>query len=113
MERFLDSLNVFCLPSEKESFGLVLIEAMARGLPVISTVTTGGRHIVQIDATGWLVPIADADALAATLHEIASDRAELARRGEIAYCDIIEHSSPKSSGRHLLQALESGATELL
>ena len=105
MDGFYDSLDVFCLPSEKESFGLVLIEAMARGLPVISTVTNGGLEIVRVNETGWLVPIAEAGALAATLSEVASDRAEITRRGKIAYCDVLEHYIPKSSGRHLLQAL--------
>lgn len=48
--RALQSCSVFCLPSRYESFGLVLIEAMARGCPVVYTAECGFPEIAQAGA---------------------------------------------------------------
>lgn len=105
MDDFFDSLDVFCLASHKESFGLVLIEAMARGVPVISTVTNGALDIVEANATGWLVAIDDTKALAETFRRVASDRAEIERRGSAAFTSVCERYTPKPVGRALIKAL--------
>ncbi|MBN2087534.1 glycosyltransferase family 4 protein [Candidatus Peregrinibacteria bacterium] len=52
----LKSSDIFVLPSLKEAFGLVLVEAMASGVPVITTNTGGAVDIVQDGKTGYLVP---------------------------------------------------------
>ena len=44
---FFDGLDLFILPSHHEPFGIVLIEAMARGVPVISTMSEGPREIIE------------------------------------------------------------------
>lgn len=58
--------DVFVLSSDIETFGVVLIEAMALGKPVISTASGGPQDIVD-DACGYLVPVGSVDALAATM----------------------------------------------
>jgi glycosyltransferase involved in cell wall biosynthesis len=55
--------DVFVLPSLIEGFGLVILEAMASGLPVIVTPNTGGRDIVTDGVEGFIVPIRDTSAL--------------------------------------------------
>ncbi len=63
---------LFLLSSDEEGWGLVLAEAMASGIPVVATRTHGAAEIVRDDETGFLVPIGDAQALAAralTLHD--------------------------------------------
>jgi glycosyltransferase involved in cell wall biosynthesis len=55
--------SVFVLPSIHEGFGLVLLEAMASGVPVIATRTTGGPDAVRDGATGFLTSPGDVDAL--------------------------------------------------
>lgn len=59
VEEFLSISDVFLLPSETESFGLVALEAMASEVPVIST-NTGGLKEVNIDGvTGYLSDVGD------------------------------------------------------
>jgi glycosyltransferase involved in cell wall biosynthesis len=65
-------------------FGLVLIEAMACGLPVIAADAHGPAEIIA-PGTGWLVPPDDEDALAEALLAAATDTKERHARGARAY----------------------------
>jgi glycosyltransferase involved in cell wall biosynthesis len=76
------SLDVFLAPSLWEGFGLVLLEAMAHHLPIISTRVSAIPEIVLDGQTGWLVPPRNADALAAAMRAALSDDAERQRRGQ-------------------------------
>lgn len=76
--------DVFVLSSRSEGRPNVVVEALASGLPVISTDLEGVRGMVTDGDTGWLVPVDDAAALAAALDQAAANRAELRRRGERA-----------------------------
>jgi glycosyltransferase involved in cell wall biosynthesis len=59
--------DMFCMPSLVEGFGLVYLEAMSCGLPVIATPNTGVADIVQDGREGFIVPIRDVDSLAGKL----------------------------------------------
>ena len=61
--RLYDRASIFVLPSYFEGYGMALAEALARGLPVISTTAGAIPHTVPRDA-GILVPAGDAEALA-------------------------------------------------
>jgi glycosyltransferase involved in cell wall biosynthesis len=64
--------DAFVLTTEPpESFGIVLIEAMACGLPVIATDYPGVRAVVDPDESGLIVPPGDAVAVAAALDRLA------------------------------------------
>lgn len=75
------SADVFCLPSVEEGFGLVLLEAMAAGLPIIATDVTGGRDLVEPEVTGWIVPTGDGAALAEVLEKALDGRDRLVDMG--------------------------------
>lgn len=64
--------DMLVLPSDLESFGLVLIEAMSSGLPTISSDLPGTRAVVKHGVTGLLVPAGDAGAFAAAIDELAA-----------------------------------------
>jgi glycosyltransferase involved in cell wall biosynthesis len=59
--------DLFCMPSLAEGFGLVYLEALAAGLPVIATPNTGAADIIQNGREGFIVPIRDIEALAEKL----------------------------------------------
>lgn len=82
---FVARADVFVLTSRSEGFGLVLVEAMACGVPVVSTDPPGGpRWILQDGESGLLVPTGDPAALARAIHRVLTDgglRRELTRSG--------------------------------
>ena len=101
----LASATVFACPSIYEPLGIVNLEAMAVGLPVVATATGGIPEVVDHGVTGLLVPIAqaadgtgtplDPDAfvsdLAAALTELVSDPARAAAMGAASRSRVEEH----------------------
>ncbi len=81
IEQLYRSASVFALPSYFDPFPLVLMEAMAFGLPVVSTRSCGIPEIVQDGRTGTLIDAGDVDALAAALIGTLSDPAAARRAG--------------------------------
>jgi phosphatidylinositol alpha-mannosyltransferase len=78
--RFFRSCDVYCSPAiGSESFGIVLLEAMATGRPVVASDIPGYRSVVTDGRDGLLVPTRDTDAIAAALVRVLRDR-ELAAR---------------------------------
>lgn len=70
----LGSMDVLVVSSLRESFGLVVIEAMAAGVPVVSTRCEGPEDTIEDNATGILVPVRDPQALAKGVISILADR---------------------------------------
>ena len=68
--KFMSALDIFVLPSDCEPFGLVLIEAMARGIPIVATRTGGVPEIVKHGETGLLVAPKDEKALARGIYSL-------------------------------------------
>jgi glycosyltransferase involved in cell wall biosynthesis len=90
MPSFWAKADVAVMPSTApESFGMVAIEAMASGLPVVSTRNGGADDVVENEATGTLVPCGDVEALAAAMLEYATDqdRRETHGRAGRARCE--------------------------
>lgn len=77
--------DLFVLPSTRESFGLVILEALALGIPVIATRVGGVPEIIRADETGILVEPQDAKALARAMVWALTNPAQagqLARQGQ-------------------------------
>ena len=81
--RFYKTADIFCAPSTgQESFGIVLLEAMAAGLPVVASDIHGYKRVVQRNVSGLLVEPKDPDALAAAIERLICEPALRQRLGE-------------------------------
>ena len=83
-ERCLAVSDIFCLPSYREGFGTVAIEAAAMGLPTVGTAIYGLTDAVADGDTGILVPPRDARALEGALRRLLDHPDERARMGAAA-----------------------------
>lgn len=68
--------DIFVFPSLIETFGIVLVEAMAAGLPIITTDAPGCRDIIRKGRDGIMVPPHDNDALADAMFQVMMDPAQ-------------------------------------
>ncbi len=76
--REMQGHDVLVFPSLFEGFGLVIVEAMSQGLPVITTSHTAGPDIIESGKNGFLIPIRSSELLAMRLEELIADRRLLA-----------------------------------
>jgi glycosyltransferase involved in cell wall biosynthesis len=94
-ERYMAASDVFCLPSHREGFGAVIIEAAAAGLPAIGSRIYGVVDAIEHDRTGLLVSPASSE-LAAAMEELADDDALRARLGAAARDRALRQFSKES-----------------
>jgi phosphatidylinositol alpha-mannosyltransferase len=72
--RYFASADIFCSPATgQESFGVVLLEAMAAGVPIVASDIHGYKNVVQRNVQGLLVEPRNPRALAAALYKLAMD----------------------------------------
>ena len=76
--------DVLVLPSLFEGFGLVILEGMSRGLPVIATAHTAGPDVIDDGVDGFIVPIRSSEAIAEKLELLRRDPARLAAMKDAA-----------------------------
>ena len=99
------SADLFVLASHHEGFGMVLAEAMAHGLPVIST-RAGAIPETVPDAAGALVPPGDAAALAATLRRLLVDDAAREQAGRAARVAAERFTTWSRAGDKFIAAID-------
>jgi phosphatidyl-myo-inositol alpha-mannosyltransferase len=103
------SVDVYCAPNTGgESFGIVLVEAMAAGTAVVASDLDAFRRVLEDGAAGRLVPVDDAPALAAALVELLSDDVMRQRFVEAA-TDAVQRYDWSVVAREILRVYETVA----
>src|SRR6185436_12376479 len=84
--------DVMVFPSLFEGFGLVVLEAMSCGVPVIATAQSGAPDFLEDGKDGFLVPIRSAEAIAERLELLIRDRDRLGAMSQAAVRKAARHS---------------------
>jgi glycosyltransferase involved in cell wall biosynthesis len=84
LNRYYSAANVLVLPSLVEGLALVQLEAMACGIPLITTPNAGGSDIVTDGVEGFVIPVRDVEALKEKLDWCYTHPEELAQMGQAA-----------------------------
>jgi colanic acid/amylovoran biosynthesis glycosyltransferase len=96
--------DMLLLPSVEEGIANVVLEAMAMGIPVISTDCGGMSEVVIPDETGWLVPVRDADAFANAIVDVSqTSDIELQRITQNAHDYVKKHFKAEDSIEQFLE----------
>ena len=85
------AMDLFVLPTWREGFPNVVLEAAATGLPVVTTESTGARDSVLPEITGLLIPPGYPDAICEAVMKLIRDPQRRQRMGQAARAWILEH----------------------
>lgn len=112
-EHWLAMTDIFCLPSYREGFGNVVIEAAAMGVPTVGTDIPGLRDAVVHAETGILVPVKNVPALTQALTELLTDEGLRSRMGQSACLRVREEFDACKINRLLIEEYQSLRREFL
>ncbi len=96
VRRLLADAAALVVPSIYEGMPLVVLEAMAAGVPVVASAVSGIPEVVVDGETGWLVPPEDPRALEQALEEVLARPQEARRRGEAGRRRVDERFRPSA-----------------
>jgi D-inositol-3-phosphate glycosyltransferase len=99
LQYYYSAAEMVVMPSDYESFGMVALEAMACGTPVIASDVGGLAFLVKDERTGYRVPAGDAKALADRIGHLLTDDLSRRRIGQRAACWAESYAWPNIAER--------------
>jgi glycosyltransferase involved in cell wall biosynthesis len=109
VQQAIEGAAVVVVPSLGEGFGMVALEAMERARPVIACAVGGLPEIVADGETGFVVPPADAEALADAIVELAGDLERAAAMGRAGRSRALAEFTPEQAAERIEQLYLAGA----
>ncbi|MFJ4166472.1 glycosyltransferase [Microbacterium sp. NPDC089698] len=106
---YMREVDILCLPTLREGFGQVIVEAAGLGVPTITTQATGARDVVVDGQTGLVVPVRDGVALAAAIERAAGDRDRVREWGAAARARAEEFYSTERVWRQYADHFDASA----
>ncbi len=106
LQRLISSGRVFVHPSREESFGMVVLEAMSLGLPVVGGASSGAVPWLLRDEAGITVDVKDPRAIAGAIMSLLRDRSLADKIGARARNDALQRFSATAVSELYLRRLE-------
>lgn len=103
--QLLQACDAFVLASHNEGLSLSVLEAMATGLPTITTDVGGHAEVITDDSEGWLIPARDSQALAHAIRELVTSHEERSRRAAGGRRAAVRIGSPFDNTARLITHL--------
>ncbi len=104
--QYLACMDIFTLPSYREGFGMVVVEAEAMGVPVVVSNVPGPIDAIRNEETGLVVPVKDAKALADALQTLLRDKGKRLVFGEAASAFVRDNFEQKEYLQRVLEDKE-------
>ena len=104
--QYMAACDVFVLPSWDEAFGIVYIEAMALGKPVIGCKGEGIEDFVEDNVTGFLVKPKDIQSLIETIGNVLKNPEKIMEIGEKAQKHVLENFTWKKNAQEMIRIYE-------
>jgi glycosyltransferase involved in cell wall biosynthesis len=108
VQRLLAGAAALVVPSIYEGMPLVVLEAMAAGVPVVASAVSGIPEVVVDGETGWLVPPEDPRALGVALEDVLARPEEARRRGEAGRRRVDERYRPSIAAAQWMDVVRIG-----
>jgi glycosyltransferase involved in cell wall biosynthesis len=83
--RFYKMMDILCIPSSREGFGLVAVEGMLHKLPIVATRVGGLQKVVMDNVTGFVVPAFSPESIANKLNILIADKDLRKKMGEAGF----------------------------
>lgn len=113
IKHLYSSSDIFVLPSLKETFGIVLLEAMHYGLPIITTNISAMPELVTDGENGLLVPVANSQVLAEAMSKLIKDpdlRRQMGERGRQRVTQSYQWDTTCSEFLSIVQSIQNIST---
>ncbi len=104
---FYDSINIFCLPSHHEPFGIVILEAMSHKIPIITTDSEGPLEICENEKDCLMVEKGHAGKLAIALADLIDNPEKAQSLAENAYNKLINNYTLEKISERLNNAVQT------
>jgi glycosyltransferase involved in cell wall biosynthesis len=104
-DEFVDDIGLYVLPSRTETFGMVVVEAMARMKRVIATKCGGPEEIITNGVDGFLVEKENPEAMADKLEELIKNPEKSKKIPSNAYQAAIDNYTIDSVGKNLAKII--------
>lgn len=106
-EKFFESIDIFCCPSEHEPFGIVILEAMKYSTPIIATKSQGPSEILKDSEDALLVENRSPEKIALGITNLANDETLAKNLAQKAYIKVKEKYDLKVVAKELSKFLQS------
>jgi len=106
---FLRGMDCFYFPSQRESFGLAVVEAMATGLPVVASDVGGLPEVIRSGRNGILVPVGDFKDSVAHIQNLSEDADACRTLGRAARATVLERFTVARTAQRVLDLYDEWA----